>query len=317
VSAVQLRPCPVFNGCFCKKWVSGSSDQRFYFHYDGLGSTRQLASYSGGSLSVSDNYSYDGYGVLLQNNADVSSHPGKVSPQSTSLLYAGEQFDTNAQMYYLRARYYDQMNGRFNQIDPYAGNSQDPQSLHKYLYCHNNPVNHIDPSGKFAIGFNLPTIIALVAILATICLLYFIVWRPIVRPLIMMANSEPMPQEQIEAAVREMNRYWPRNAKMMELANGLSGDYPIYQFRVIAPESYSEGYHFLGRMYVNRRAVEDQNSLAVSLILFAEFQHYPAGGGLSEEEAQKEFIAVRRELPVNVRTPYINNLHHGGTQNEY
>jgi len=46
------------------------------------------------------------------------------------------------------AQYDDPLNGRFNQLDPYAGNTQDPQSLHKYLYCHANPVNGIDPSGN-------------------------------------------------------------------------------------------------------------------------------------------------------------------------
>lgn len=68
---------------------------------------------------------------------------------STSLLYAGEQFDTNAQMYYNRARYYDQNTGRFNRTDPFAGNMQDPQSLHKYLYAHCNPINGIDPTGNY------------------------------------------------------------------------------------------------------------------------------------------------------------------------
>ena len=65
----------------------------------------------------------------------------------TSLLYAGEQFDTDAQQYYLRARYYDQNTGRFNRMDPFAGNNRDPQSLHKYLYAHCNPVMIVDPSG--------------------------------------------------------------------------------------------------------------------------------------------------------------------------
>jgi len=63
------------------------------------------------------------------------------------LLYAGEHFDTNSQDYYLRARWYDSLSGRFNRMDPFAGNNQDPQSLHKYLYCHANPINGIDPSG--------------------------------------------------------------------------------------------------------------------------------------------------------------------------
>ena len=51
-------------------------------------------------------------------------------------------------MYYLRARWYDAAAGRFNRMDPFAGNTQDPQSLHKYLYCHANPVNGIDPTGE-------------------------------------------------------------------------------------------------------------------------------------------------------------------------
>jgi len=53
---------------------------------------------------------------------------------------------------YLRARYYNPLNGLFNRMDPYSGNMQDPQSLHKYAYVHNNPVNNIDPTGMFSIG---------------------------------------------------------------------------------------------------------------------------------------------------------------------
>jgi hypothetical protein len=33
-------------------------------------------------------------------------------------------------------------------MDDYPGNYSDPQSLHKYLYCHANPINSIDPTGK-------------------------------------------------------------------------------------------------------------------------------------------------------------------------
>ena len=52
-------------------------------------------------------------------------------------------------------------------MDPFAGNNQDPQSLHKYLYCHNNPVNGIDPSGKFTI-FQAVVVLSIFAILGTI-----------------------------------------------------------------------------------------------------------------------------------------------------
>jgi RHS repeat-associated protein len=64
------------------------------------------------------------------------------------LLHSGEQFDTGLQQYYLRARYYNPNNGRFNRLDPFAGNNFDPQSLHKYGYAHGDPINGSDPSGE-------------------------------------------------------------------------------------------------------------------------------------------------------------------------
>jgi RHS repeat-associated protein len=82
----------------------------------------------------------------------LGGNPTPASPATTKLLYAGEQFDPSLGHYYLRARYYNPSNGRFNQTDPFAGNPSDPQSLHKYLYCHNDPINNIDPSGMFAIA---------------------------------------------------------------------------------------------------------------------------------------------------------------------
>ncbi len=69
----------------------------------------------------------------------------------TSLLYSGEQYDGASDQYYLRARYYNPASGTFNRTDPYAGNTQDPQSLHKYAYVHNNPINAIDPLGKMSL----------------------------------------------------------------------------------------------------------------------------------------------------------------------
>ena len=111
--------------------------------YDGHGSTRQLADSSG---TISANYTYDAYGKMLGGDPNVT------NPSATDLLYAGEQFDPGLQMEYLRARYYDQDNGRFNRLDPFEGNSEDPQSLHKYAYCHADPVNGIDPTGEFSLG---------------------------------------------------------------------------------------------------------------------------------------------------------------------
>jgi len=102
--------------------------------YDGHGSTRQLVSGSVGSTNIIDDFSYDGYGVLLQDEntfqpvgqGGLGVTPGVTQQQATNLLYAGEHFDTDAQQYYLRARWYDSLSGRFNRLDPYSGNTQDP-----------------------------------------------------------------------------------------------------------------------------------------------------------------------------------------------
>jgi RHS repeat-associated protein len=123
--------------------------------------TRQLADASG-AVNTEDSYSYDAYGVMLGGN------PTATSPAATNGLYTGEQFDEHAQHYYLRARYYNPLNGRFNRMDPYAGSPQDPQSLHKYLYCHANPVNGVDPSGKW--HYFVVVLVICVAIMAALLL---------------------------------------------------------------------------------------------------------------------------------------------------
>jgi RHS repeat-associated protein len=111
--------------------------------YDGHGSTRQLSDGTG-VLVPDESYSYDAYGVMLGGNPQA--------PAGTSLLYSGEWYDSESQNYYLRARYYDSFTGRFNRVDPYSGDTDDPQSLHEYLYCHNDPLNNLDPSGQFSIA---------------------------------------------------------------------------------------------------------------------------------------------------------------------
>jgi RHS repeat-associated protein len=126
-------------------------ERQHHFHHR---STRQLIATDGST--VDESFSYDAYGVMLGGN------PGAGSSPATNLLYCGEYFDTDMQQYYLRARWYDQQTGRFNH--PFAGNNQEPQSLHKYLYVHSNPVNNIDPTGKSLIT-NVTVTMAITAIL--------------------------------------------------------------------------------------------------------------------------------------------------------
>jgi len=54
-------------------------------------------------------------------------------------------------LYYLRARYADPDRGRFWTQDSFEGFGTDPQSLHKYTFCQNNPINLRDPSGHITL----------------------------------------------------------------------------------------------------------------------------------------------------------------------
>ncbi len=60
---------------------------------------------------------------------------------------------------YLNARFYDPQTGRFITRDTYRGERDDAGKWHLYLYCANNPVNYVDPSGHYytavRLGYNL------------------------------------------------------------------------------------------------------------------------------------------------------------------
>jgi RHS repeat-associated protein len=114
--------------------ATGASNPQ-YFLYDGHGSVRALANNAG---SVLEHYNYQAYGTL---------HNFAGTP-TTNMLYAGEMHDPYTTQYYLRARWYTPGVGRFGTMDPYRGKYLDPQTLHKYSYVHNNPVNGVDPTGR-------------------------------------------------------------------------------------------------------------------------------------------------------------------------
>lgn len=63
-------------------------------------------------------------------------------------MYAGEMYDKESGFYYLRARYYDTKIGRFISEDTYKGQVDNPLSLNRYTYTHNNPIRYVDPSGN-------------------------------------------------------------------------------------------------------------------------------------------------------------------------
>ena len=105
-----------------------------YLHRDGLGSTRLVSDASGAAGAA---VAYDAFGAITGGG------------QPSSFLYTGQQLDPESGLYYLRARTYDPAVGRFLQRDAVVGAANDTQSLNRYAYCENDPVNVVDPSGRF------------------------------------------------------------------------------------------------------------------------------------------------------------------------
>jgi RHS repeat-associated protein len=113
-----------------------------FYGYDGHGNTRFLTDVNG---FVSDTYDYDAFGNVL---AYTGSTPNLY-------LFTGEQFDSALGLYFLRARYQNTHIGRFWTMDEFEGFSENPVTLHKYLYCSADPVSHLDPSGNLVFTSNL------------------------------------------------------------------------------------------------------------------------------------------------------------------
>ena len=106
-----------------------------FYGYDGHGSVRQLTNSTG---AVTDTYDYDAFGNLINQTGSTPN----------VYLFAGEQFDPALGLYYNRARDLNTQTGRFITMDTVEVDTQDPSSLHRYIYAEQNPVNDLDPSGN-------------------------------------------------------------------------------------------------------------------------------------------------------------------------
>lgn len=115
---------------------SGSfeSGELYFYQADGLGSIRALADSAG---EVVERYRYDAFGNLAQGTAGAAGNP---------FLFTAREWDAEIGLYYYRARHYDPAYGRFLQADA-LWNLSSPDTLNRYTYVGNNPVNFVDPGG--------------------------------------------------------------------------------------------------------------------------------------------------------------------------
>ncbi len=115
-----------------------SNDLYFYLH-DRLGNVRQIINTSGTVVRL---YTYNPFGETLEVGGTLSN----------PFMFTGQFFDSETGHYFFRARQYDPYIYRFISVDPIFGKFEEPLTLHVYLYCINDPVNYLDPDGKWALA---------------------------------------------------------------------------------------------------------------------------------------------------------------------
>ena len=101
-----------------------------YYEQDGLGSITSLTATNGSS---SQTYAYDSFGNTTNSSGSLKNY----------FQYTAREFDTETNLYFYRARYYDPSSGRFLSEDP----AQFGGAINFYDYVTNNPERFVDPTG--------------------------------------------------------------------------------------------------------------------------------------------------------------------------
>ena len=104
-------------------------EETHYYHQDEQLSTAFITNEK---REIQNHYQYDAFGNEICQEEGISNR----------IRYTGQQYDGVTGQYYLRARYYNPIVGRFLQEDEYQGDG-----LNLYAYCGNNSVRYYDPSG--------------------------------------------------------------------------------------------------------------------------------------------------------------------------
>ncbi len=114
------------------EYVPGSPGQSYFYGIDRIGTVRRVFA----SIGSTPAYAFDPYGVPLQSTAPL-----------TDLGYAGMFQEQASGLALTQFRAYDPNAGRWISRDPLG--EQSVQGANLYEYVGGNPINRIDPDGRF------------------------------------------------------------------------------------------------------------------------------------------------------------------------
>jgi len=107
-----------------------------YYQTDALGNVMDVTDHIGDTVMK---YRYDAFGNLFTQMA---------APYNTT-GYTGKTYDAKASLMDYSARWYSPSTGRFTTEDTLIGELDLIQSLNRYSYAGNNPVNYLDSTGHY------------------------------------------------------------------------------------------------------------------------------------------------------------------------
>ncbi|RJQ33608.1 CHAP domain-containing protein [Candidatus Parcubacteria bacterium] len=115
--------------------VTFDEEEEYFPLSDHLGSPTIVTDKNGEIVEIND---YEDYGDVVQSSGGVSDYK-----------FIGKEWDSETDLQYFGARYYNADIGRFMSIDPLLLQNpgrflSDPQQLNSYSYARNNPIAWID-----------------------------------------------------------------------------------------------------------------------------------------------------------------------------
>ena len=134
------------------KWFDEQGEPHAYYALtNSMGDVLGLYTNTGELVA---SYEYDTWGQVISVkdgkgvDIDDTTHIGIINP----IRYRGYYYDSETELYYLQARYYNPEVGRFLNADGYFSTGAGTLSKNMFTYCFNNPIMFIDPDGAWTIS---------------------------------------------------------------------------------------------------------------------------------------------------------------------
>ena len=126
----------LFSGGYCQNTDSTLAFN--YFNQDHLGNNREVVDFNGRVVLINNYYPFGTPFYDEVNTTNASFQPFKYNGKELDMMHGLNTYDYGARQYYSALPVWDrvdQLAEKYRETSP-------------YVYCHDNPINRIDPDGK-------------------------------------------------------------------------------------------------------------------------------------------------------------------------